>query len=250
MGFLKSVAKGVASIQSGGLSNVLSSKTGQKFAPVAVGAGLGALVGNPMAGAGIGASLFSSDSVAEAMRDANQKNVEMAREQQSFSAGQALKEMDFQERMSNTAYQRSVDDMKKAGINPLMAVSNGGASTPGGAMGSSSLPDVQPVPSVVANTISSAIDLLRTFTDVKKSFAEADAAHASADLARKNLPKVEADTEKTRADTEASRFEQRTYRLLNGVFDRVIGAWDNSAKSRGGIPIGPRLEFNPFYPSK
>lgn len=36
----------------------------------------------------------------------------------------------FTERMSNTAYQRVVSDMKKAGINPLMAIHLGGASTP------------------------------------------------------------------------------------------------------------------------
>lgn len=74
---------------------------------------------NWLAAAEIGSSLIGAYSA----RQTNKKNIGFAREQ-----------MRFQERMSNTATQRQVADMRAAGINPILASGYAGASTPSGAM--------------------------------------------------------------------------------------------------------------------
>lgn len=69
-------------------------------------------------------------------RETNATNREIASEATNANINSAREQMAFQERMSGSSYQRAVADMKAAGINPAVAYSQGGATTPGGAAGS------------------------------------------------------------------------------------------------------------------
>lgn len=68
-------------------------------------------------------------------------------------------QMEFQERMSSTAYQRATEDMRMAGLNPMLAYAQGGASSPGGAK-----PDVQ---NVLGPAASSAMHGARLAEEIK-----------------------------------------------------------------------------------
>jgi hypothetical protein len=79
---------------------------------------------------------------------------------------------EFQEQMSNTAYQRSMADMRKAGLNPILAAKVGGASTPSGSKANFGNPFEGAAQKIQTSKLTKAL--------IDKAEAEADSATAKA----------------------------------------------------------------------
>lgn len=152
-----------------------------------------------------GVELYNSAKDRSAARDANQQNINSAREQ-----------MAFQERMSSTAHQREVTDLAAAGINPVMSA-NSGASTPAGTMAS-----VNPLPSRLRDLSlpSSALSMASSLSDLRLKNAQARGLEADASAKEAELPSKKKLSEGKSSLLDVLNFLPRLWRGMSSTSAR------------------------------
>lgn len=162
------------------------------------------------------------------------------------NAAQAQLNRDFQERMSNTAYQRGMADMKAAGLNPILAYQKGGASSPTGSQATMTAPKIEGNP--LGEAVNTGLRVRQAAQDFANSQEQQRVLNADATLkttqaaknATENLIRQEelpvATREKLKAEADSEFYKSSAGRLARQVgtgaqeANRTVEPVMNSAK--------------------
>jgi len=143
-----------------------------------------------------------------------------------FSARQAAKQRDFQERMYKNRYQYQVADLKKAGLNPALAYGQSPGGAPSGAMGQ--------IPDLGANYARGT----SAASEKKLRGKQGNVADAQQGLIDAQTDKTRAEATKEAAGVPGAILKEK---VLSDIYEEAAQMW-NSAKSVWKDPLDKLFE--------
>ncbi|WNK14988.1 MAG: DNA pilot protein [Microvirus sp.] len=129
------------------------------------------------------------------------------------SAKSVQSQQDFQADQSSTAYQRAMADMKAAGLNPMLAYSQGGASTPSGANYTAQ--------DAISPAVSSARAQFKTRAEVQNMNASYQQIESATRLNEATTAKTKAETAATLATLPMKELKNQIPSLANPALETV-----------------------------
>jgi len=181
--------------------------------------GLGALTDSITPGLG---SVISGGLGFLGQQDTNAQSRAIADSANQFNANQAQMTRDYQTEMSNTAYQRQVVDMQKAGLNPMLAyMKGGGASSPSGATATATTP-------YYTSPITGAASYKLTSAQAAKTEAEKPNVQAHTKLTEAQIKLTDAQV--GQVETAVKKIQQEIENMPKGfTMGRSVSEWNTEA---------------------